>query len=322
MKKNILIPLFVLCIAQAFGQVGWPPIGAKWHYSYAPCDIWGGCGAKEFIYFEAVKDTLVNDTLCTKIIVEHHNGKKEVKYLGDEYIFSTEDQVYNYHHGQFYMLYDFSLQVGDSVALQLGSNCNLYDQLESSGLNFAAPSPIEHFVVEKDSVEINGKKYLFIDMGFTPIEIGNPFYLFLGNRKIIKGIGSLGFLTGILTNPIESGLYGDLRCYSDSELIYTTDIPCDYLTAAEVLPYNNKVSCYPNPAGNKVFVNFTNPDHDNVQIEIWDMNGKKVSTAETCDEFISIETYKWPQGVYVFQAIGNRGLIGTGRFIKTNRENE
>jgi hypothetical protein len=202
-----------------------------------PCDIWGGCSAKEFIYFEAVKDTLVNDTLCTKIIVEHHNGKKEVKYLGDEFIYSTENQVYSYHHGHFNLLYDFSLQVGDTVALQLGSNCNLYDQMESSELNLAAPLPLNHIVVEKDSVEIDGKKYLFMDMDFIPNDIGFPFYLFFGNRVIIKGIGSLEFLTGKLTNPIESGFYGPLRCYSDSTINYKTEIPCDYISEVEAQEY-------------------------------------------------------------------------------------
>lgn len=322
MKKNILIPLFVLCIAQAFGQTGWPPIGAKWHYTYVPCDMGGGCGAEEYIYLEAVKDTLVNDTLCTKIIVEHHNGKKEVKYLGDEFIYSTENQVFSFHHGHFNLLYDFSLQVGDTVALRLGSNCNLYDQMESSELYLADPLPVKHIVVEKDSIEIDEKKYLFMDMDFIPNDIGYPFFLFFGYRVIIKSIGSLEFLTGKLTNPIESGFYGPLRCYSDSAVNYTTDTPCDYLTAAEVLPYNNKVFCYPNPVSNQVFISFTNTENNDVQVEIWDMNGKMVSKAETCNEFVSIETTMLPQGTYIFQVMGNQGLMGTGKFVKTNPRKE
>jgi hypothetical protein len=316
MKKIILIPLFVLFIAQVFGQTGWPPIGAKWHYSYVPCDIWGGCNAIEYIYFEAVKDTLVNDTLCTKIIVEHHNGKKEVKYLGDEYIFSTEDQVYNYHHGQFYLLYDFSLQMGDTVALQLGSNCNLYDQMESSELYLADPLPVNHIVVEKDSVEIDGKKYLFMDMDFTPNDIGYPFYLFFGNRVIIKGIGSLEFLTGKLTNPIESGFYGPLRCYSDSTVNYTTDIPCDYLTSAERITDNTNVYVYPNPVSNQSVICFPNPKNATISISISDMKGKIVWSTETCNDYSTIESENLSKGVYMYRVYNNDSWIGSGKFVK------
>jgi len=323
MKKTVVFSLLLLSTTLVLAQNQWPPIGAKWHYTYRafcienyPC--WG---IDEFILFEAVSDTLINDTLCTNIKVDYHNYKKEVIPLGNEFLFTEGEQVYNFHHEKFHLLYDFSLEPGDSVMLSLGSNCNLYEQLENSSYQYSSESAIKHHITKKDSIEIKGKKYLYIDIS-TPLSMYDfPVYNFF-NKRIIKGIGSLEFLTGNLFSPIEIGRYGNLRCYSDTATNYTTDTPCDYLTAAEVLPYNNKVSCYPNPAGNKVFVNFTNPDHDNVQIEIWDMNGKKVSTSETCDGFISIETYKWPQGVYVFQAIGNRGLIGSGRFIKTNRENE
>jgi hypothetical protein len=207
MKRTISIILFSLCMAHAYSQSGWPSVGAKWHYSYQPCSIWGcSSSIKEYIYFEAVKDTLLNDTLCTKLIVEYHNDKKEVKYLGDEFIFSTENQVYNYHHGRFYLLYDFSVQVGDSVVLTLGSNCQLYDKLEKgSVLNLR---PIKHFVIKRDSVVINGEKYLYIDFEITSESNVEFQSLLFDNSIIIKGIGSLEFLTGNLFTGIESGYYG------------------------------------------------------------------------------------------------------------------
>lgn len=323
MKKNILIPLFVLCIAQAFGQTGWPPIGAKWHYTYRsfcinnyPC--WG---IEEFIYFEAVSDTVINDTLCTKVMVDYHNYKKEVIPLGSEFFFSEGEQVYNFHHGKFHLLYDFSLEPGDSVMLTLGSNCNLYGKLEANDIEYLPESGIMHHIIKKDSLEIEGEKYLYIDIS-TPLSMSDyPTYAFFNNR-IIKGIGSLEFLTGNLFAPIEIGRYGNLRCYSDTATNYTTDTPCDYLTAAEVLPYNNKVFCYPNPVSNQVFISFTNTENNDVQVEIWDMNGKMVSKAETCNEFVSIETTMLPQGTYIFQVMGNQGLMGTGKFVKTNPRKE
>ena len=235
MKKNILIPLFVLCIAHAFGQTGWPSIGAKWHYSYMPCDIWGGCNEKEYIYFEAVKDTLVNDTLCTKIIVEHHNGKKEVKYLGDEFIYSTENQVYSFHHGHFNLLYDFSVQVGDTVELFVDSNCKLFQQLENSDHSAFDSKPIKYAVTKKDSVSVGGINTTSIELKF--LEYVSMPRLSFESQQIVKNIGSLDFLFGNFFTGIESGFYGPLRCYSDSVVNYTTETPCDYISGAAAQEY-------------------------------------------------------------------------------------
>jgi hypothetical protein len=294
MKKLLFILLFITSVFSALAQTGWPPIGAKWHYSYQPCDIVGPCSSKEFIYFEAVKDTMVNDTVCTKIIVEYHNDKEEVKYLGNEFIYSTENQVYNYHHGHFYLLYDFSLQVGDTVALSLGSNCNLYNQLESTDVHFWDSAPIKHFVTERDSIEIDGKKYLSMDMGFTFESNSITPILMFDYRIIIKNIGSLEFLTGNLVTGIESGFYGPLRCYSDSSVTYTTDIPCDMLTSStEGIKKNTKVWVYPNPVTVESVIHFPNPGEKEVTIEITNSAGKTIETTETCENYSVINAEKY-----------------------------
>jgi hypothetical protein len=317
MKKIILIPLFVLCIVQVFAQNNWPPIGAKWHYTYRPFCIDGhGCWqVKEFVYYEATSDTVINDTLCTKITVEYHNYKKEIKYLGDEFIFSEGEQVYNYHHGHFNLLHDFSLEPGDSVMLTLGSNCNLYSQLENSDVGYYAETTIKHHITKKDSIEIEGKKYLYIDIT-TPLAMyDNPLYNFFNNR-IIKGIGSLEFLTGNLFSPIEIGRYGNLRCYSDSETRYTTDIPCDYLTSAERITDNTNVYVYPNPVSNQSVICFPNPKNATISISISDMKGKIVWSTETCNDYSTIESENLSKGVYMYRVYNNDSWIGSGKFVK------
>jgi hypothetical protein len=320
MKKIVIIYLFVLCITQVFGQRGWPPVGAKWHYSYLPCSMGGyGCSEwiKEFIYFEAVKDTILNDTLCTKIIVEYHNDKGAVKYLGDEFIHSTENQVYNYHHGHFYLLYDFSLQVGDTVVLTLGSNCNLYNQLESTDVHFWDSVPVKHFVTEKDSVEINGKKYLYMNMDYNFDWTFIKIWLSFDYRIIIKGIGSLEFLTGNLVTAIESGFYGSLRCYSDSTVNYTTDIPCETLTSSvEGIKKDTKVWVYPNPVTGGSVINFPNTDQTEVTIEITNSAGKTIETTETCENYSIINTEKYSKGIYIYRVYSKDDFIGSGKFIK------
>jgi hypothetical protein len=309
MKKIILIPLFVLCIVQVFAQNNWPPIGAKWHFSYVPCNIWGGCSAKEYIYFEAVKDTLVNDTLCTKIIVEHHNGKKEVKYLGDEFFYSTENQVYSYHHGHFNLLYDFSVQVGDTVELFVDSNSKLFQKLENSDHRDFDSKPIKYSITKKDSVNIGGINTISIELKFLDEFICMP-CLSVESQQIVKNIGSLDFLFGNFFTGIESGFYGPLRCYSDSTVNYTTDIPCDYLTSTERITDNTNVYVYPNPVSNQSVICFPNPEKATISISISDMKGKIVWSTETCNDYSTIESENLSKGVYMYRVITmTHGLV-------------
>jgi hypothetical protein len=317
MKKKIIIPMLVLFVAQAFGQSGWPPVGAKWFYSYRPCSIWG-CDSrvKEFIYFEAVNDTVINDTLCTKIIVEYHTEKNEVKYLGDEYIFSTENQVYNYHHGHFYLLYDFSVQVGDTIELSLGSNCNFYEQLELDSLYFFEPSKGKHVVEEKDSIAINDIKYLSMQLKQISVSGISNGVLNFGTKPIIKSIGSLDFLFGKLLTGIESGFYGPLRCYSDSFVNYTTDVPCDLLSSVEIVKSNPKVWVYPNPITSNSIVFFPNKKNDNAVLEILDSGGKIIYSVETCEDHIPIGAVNLSKGVFFYRIFSGIEVIGTGRFLK------
>jgi hypothetical protein len=316
MKKIIVIPLFVLCIAQVFGQSGWPPIGAKWHYSYQPCSIWGcSSSVKEFIYFEAVKDTIVNDTLCTKIIVEYHNDKGVIKFMGYEFIYSSENQVYNYHHGHFYLLYDFSLQVGDTVKLFIGSNSELFQQLEEINLNTIDSLTIKYIIIKKNSVNIGGINTTSIEMEYSNEYFQMP-RLSFESQQIVKNIGSLDFLFGNLFTGIESGFYGPLRCYSDSMVNYTTDIPCDLLTSVESFNSNQKVCIYPNPVTEKSIIYFPNPFKTEVKVEIINSDGKVMSSNETCDSYLQINPEKYSKGIYIYRVYSKDEFIGSGRFIK------
>lgn len=85
----------------------------------------------------------------------------------------------------------------------------------------------KHVITEKDSIIINGKKYLYIRMELIEDPLNMFDKLLFNNEIIIKGIGSLSFMTGNIWSPIEVDLYGPLRCYSDSAITYTTDVPCD-----------------------------------------------------------------------------------------------
>jgi hypothetical protein len=191
----------------------------------------------------------------------------------------------------------------------------LYEQLENDWLTFTDSVPVTHYVTKKDSLEIDGKKYLYIDL--MHIENHNVIdFLFLSYSKIIKGIGSLEFLTGNLFRKIESGFYGPLRCYSDSSINYTTDVPCDLLTSAEIVKSNPNVWVYPNPVTSNSIVVFPNEGNDDAVLEIFDSGGKIISNTETCEDHIPIGCLNLSQGVFFYRILSGKEVIGSGRFLK------
>lgn len=314
MKKLILLPVLFLGIMFAHGQENWPPIGATWHYTYEDSDIWDPGSGIEFITFEVEKDTTIDDMLCKKIIVEYHRFDGSIKYLGDEYIYSTEDKVYNYHHNKFYTLYDFTVNVGDTLNLFLGSNCKLYSQLDSDYDNDSIW--VKHFVNKRDSIEINGKKHLVIGLN-NPVP--DPFYLWYNAfyGEIVKGVGSLVFLTGNIYAPFEAPYYGPLRCYSGGILNYTTNIPCDTLISSVLVEsVNEKSNVYPNPVGNEFSLNFYNPDAKAVKIKIYDTAGNLIKTIATLDNSVVLSSDGFDKGVYFYLIYSKAEILGSGKFVK------
>lgn len=299
MKKLLILSLGLLYVINAYSQTDWPPIGAQWYYSYTPCSILGCNGSvDEYLYLESVKDTTINDTACKKIIVEYHETSGDVQKLGNEYIYSIEDKVYNYHHGHFYLLYDFSLEVGDTVDLFLGSNCDIYGQLEVDSYN--DDSIITHYVTEKDSITINSRRYLYIDYNFVANVESPSRHPFFNYRKIIKGLGSLSFLTGDLTAPIETGDYGPLRCYMDSTISYTKNLPCDTLLT-QIENVNNiekeDIKLYPCPATNRIRIKAPEQEINDLHYQIINNMGQPVSEGKINPKH-TIDISMFTEGIY------------------------
>jgi hypothetical protein len=312
MKTILFFAILILLYSNTFAQENWPPIGAKWYYSYQYFNI-SELGPLEYIYFEAEKDTFLNDTTCRKIHAEYQKQSGQVMNLGYEYIFSTEDSVFNYHDGHFYLLYDFSRHVGDTIKLFLGSNSDLYRQISNVTLN---KDYLKHVVTARDSIEIGGRKYLEITLNYCYDELGFNLLIF-NQSQIIKGIGSSSFLTGEWFSGIESDIYGPLRCYSDSDLNYTSNIPCDTIIMDIKQDKTEKRPIlFPNPIDNESILSFPNYENYETNVVIVNSMGKIIHNAITTLDYISINPVDYASGIYYYWIIIDKRLIGSGKFLK------
>ena len=201
-------------------------MGATWWYNYDLGDVWGTEG---YMTMESVKDTTVNGISCLKLNWKLHYLSvldSSVVHASHLPIYTFEDsgRVYAWLVDSFYLIQDFTLGVGDTLAIRNGFDLNqLYAQ-----------KPYSYLTIDSvDTLNIYGKNrrvqyYRPIDSwhiwtDYCLVPSASPY-----NFVSIEGIGWDGFMFPVagFVDP-ENG--GPLRCYMEPGmgLHNCGTIPCD-----------------------------------------------------------------------------------------------
>jgi hypothetical protein len=285
----------------------WPPIGTEWYYSFKPCNITYCPGVEEFIHLETTKDTIIHDTLCKKIRVNYHLADNSIQYLGNEFLFTAGDSVFNFHKGSFKLLYDYSVKVDDTLKLNLGSNTTVYD-IYTDGV---ANEPVKHKVIAVDSIEISGEKYKSITLEI--IDGLNTVVALPG--QIVEGFGYLNYLTGKIVSPIEEiNNYGPIRCFHSKtqNVQFESSFPCDTLITSATKTYkeSGKPKLFPNPFNDQLTVKTIN-NNKIISIFLFDSTGRLVKGNRNI--FLSsftLNTINLQEGMYYIKVkFGNGNII-------------
>jgi len=168
------------------------------------------------------------------------------------------------------LLYDFSLNVGDTLPL---------------GINNGG-SPVMT-INSIDSILINGNYR-------KRFEIANT-----SNVSIIEGIGST---TGLIEKVLffESG--GNLYCYSENnQEIYPTNSssPCDLLLSESELTKKKDFNIYPNPATDKISIDCA--EKQNLKMQLYNIVGKCIFQKEINNITKEIDISTLSKGVYIIK---------------------
>lgn len=73
---------------------------------------------------------------------------------------------------------------------------------------------------------------------------------------------------------------------------------------------------HPNPISDEGIVNFFNPEHKTVIIEIYSLSGKRLITAQTHLDKLQIDTDKISTGVYFYHIYDESGKYQTGKLVR------
>jgi hypothetical protein len=223
---------------------------------------------------------------CTGII-EYYFNYYEGAYRND----SVNKKVYFHKNSVDTLLYDFNLNVGDT--------------LPTTYTNWGPDNYIETI----DSILIGSNFH----KRFGIASFYEPGYVYV---HLIEGIGSTFGLLGIIQVPFEFG--SGLLCFiQDGLTLYPdTNYICDLITdlGPELSNYFS-IQINPNPFSKYAKISI-NGQIDNTEFRLYNIFGIEAYILQNISDGAIIDGSNFPVGVYIFKIIRNNTTLQMGKVVK------
>lgn len=302
MRRFILFSILVCCQWAAQAQV-FAPEGSKWWY------CWTGLGPMRYT------DSLVyvNDTLIGNYEYKRIQGGGHLYFIRE-----NGDTVFRYHGGEDYVLYNFSMEVGDTLKMEDGKSAMYYF--------FPPGSYVTFELTEKGKMELGGDsvRYYIMKVISTDYDSINVFGVVPEATATYMVAEKVGLLSPGKLLPVFLGPTVDLHIpyltrfdklntmgvYVDSSIL-----SCGWLDV-EKQTIQTTVSVYPNPFSdvlNFEIAGSTLP----VRIEITNMQGIRCKEIMPLGlEWFSYDVSQLSAGIYVIRFFYSDGKQVSQKLIK------
>lgn len=316
MKKIIFVvflsTLIIPCLSQNIitknGHKEWAPIGAKWYFTKPTLSE----SNNVCILFESVKDTVINERTCRKIEIKSCANPEYI--LSKEYIYQNNDSIFYFNSGNFYLLYDFSAKLEDTIMVHK----NWFKPTD--GYLFDNEDSIQYFkykIIDIDSIEISGE--WLKRQTVSPLKDGDWGFGINGVENfIIEKLGSLVYFFGRYGIIYTSSVYGILRCYSDSSFSFFNpdwNNSCDYISGLNKIELNDYLKIFPNPV--KEIIKIETKNLGNGQVNIYNLVGIKELTVELNSKITELNIRHLLPGIYIVECIFYNPTMGKTIIQKT-----
>jgi len=304
MKKIFIIIAFIPLVVQS---QTWYPIGASWYYNFqAQTDF----SAHGYIKYTVVADTLV-DTKPSKLI-----ERKTVNYLGNiistSFLIVREEnaKVYYYNNNSFDLMYDFTLNVGDTIAINLNSiMCDSVSPLIVDSIKTINISGINLKIQKVKGIYYYANPWQGIidTISFTLLEkIGYDNFCMANNPS---------FIFNPQCSMVDEFGWNGLRCYIDNDIYYKScywdthfnDVACDSCinteTGINISTSEINVNVYPNPTNDflNIHTNIISKKIEN--IKLYSYCGKLIFQANPMLDNFVIDLKHYKGGIYLLECI-------------------
>jgi len=302
--KKIKLTLSILFLSAIIFAQNFAPINTTWHYK-----IWTwSWNENSYIKVVSDRDTIIAGKYVT--ILELY--KNEV-YIPEArtYIHESDDVVYFIENEEFKILYDFNLEVGDTLVSNIPINGEYYN-ISGNWPNESADEETRLIVDSISVLEVDDEILKTLHTRYiTDPDSTNC----ISYESIHERIGSRSGLFGRGCYQILAGWPGFLRCYSDDIISYNPDaVDCESgLSDIEELE-EDFIQVYPNPVRESIFI-FGDKAGLITSFEIVNMSGAVVLKSEFIDKNINVE---WlPSGVYWLRFFNENDVpFGVEKIIK------
>ena len=286
MKIKLTFLFAVLCLT-GFSQVEWAPIGAEWYYTYREGAFTPSAG---YYKLGATKDTIIDSKKCFILTKQLVSSLGEESFQGQEYIYNDtiNNRVFRYLFGQFYLLYDFSKEVGDTIVIKEPLSATEYDSIvvKVDSISYDDYSDQVRLKSQYVSVifDLRSKWDFF---GKNTEKLGNQYYFFPTNQLECDG-----------------GCPQPLRCYSDKDLEYHqyySWLPCDTIYTYSEMPDKLNLRIYPVPFENFLTIETGTDFGKNCNIELFNNSGILVLRQSSFFDRIVLDMTHFDTGCYIIR---------------------
>lgn len=304
-----LFALLFLLPAGMNAQVEFAPLGATWHYEYQP-DVFQ-FDLREYWKVTAESEVQVGGKTGKQLIIEAQD-----QYIGQWtdtlLVWQEGQQVFFYEQDSLYLLYDFGLETGDTLEVNI-PDIRYYNDPAVCG-DFPH-EPLHLRVDSTGTLDVNGelRKTLFFEYLNSP----GTFFDFRG--PVIEGIGSFHFIAvPCEVDVFEGGYFTGLRCYEDSQvgLYKRVDYACDSVGLITHIHTENidrqallGLSLFPNPASEVLRIETS---HEFATLRILDLHGRVLSQQPFSP---SLKVAHLPEGIYLLQLVDADGRFWVEKIV-------
>lgn len=294
---------YAACNDDQAGLNGWDYVpfidpGKQWNVMWTSYEYGGAPAGKTTMEFWISKnDTIINDTIYKMVITNNLNlfSKDTIGFIREDIMerkvyFRSNIAGWNQYTFQDRLLYDFSLEAGESV--------------DAFGLLPCAYSNTVKVISTSVVNLLNGEERKVWD---------------LGDELWIEGIGSLNGMPfpgcyQLLT--ISFSL--DLLCYyEDGIKLFSSEEDSCYIEWSSNIaePFVSDIISYPNPAIHEFTISLPDSHQGCNTCQIFDLGGRLFSEEVCCGQEFRLNVQNLDPGIYFLRIVSHTSAI-THRFLK------
>jgi len=300
-KQTLILLLFVILFnTTVFSQ--WYSDNSIWYFNKQEQLSFQAHGYTEYTI---KKDTIINSISSKMVLINGETYNGNILNTDTVFVYENNNKVYYWNNTEFKLMYDFSLNVGDTIDIEIINNCDSVSPMIIDSIS----------IINIDGVNLR-KQYISFT-GFSDADST------VSNYEILEFVGyEQNFIFAPSCIYSEGFVYTGLRCFSNENFNYKSlwwqehynTVACDELineTYIKKTAESSIINIFPNPAKDNLQITINNIELNKNTVIIHDIFGQEVSSTLLSGNEVIIDISHFQSGVY-FIKIDNK----VSKFIK------